>query len=76
MLAGLGGFVLGGHAGGPAVVGGRGVGEEFGGWGFDGVAGEEGEGGEEEAGEGVACRNGGGVEDRCGGPGVWRAGAG
>lgn len=76
MLAWLGGFGLGAHAGGPAVVWGRGVGEEFGGWGFDGGAGEEGEGGEEEAGEAVACRDGGRFEDRCGGPGVWCAGAG
>jgi len=69
VLAGLGVFVLGRHAGGPAVVWGRGVGEEFGGGGFDGGAGEEGEGGEEEAGEVVAWGDGGG------GWGVWCAGA-
>lgn len=73
MLAGLGVLVLGRHAGGPAVVWGRGVGEEFGGGGFDGGAGEEGEGGKQEAGESVAWRDGGWVED--GGWGVWCAGA-
>lgn len=75
VLAGLGVLVLGRHAGGPAVVWGRGVGEEFGGGGFDGGAGEEGEGGEEEAGEGAAGGDGGGVEDGGGGWGVWCAGA-
>lgn len=65
LLAGLGGLVLGRHAGGPAVVWGRGVGEEFGGGGFDGGAGEEGE----EAGEGVAGGEGGGVEEGGGGVG-------
>lgn len=76
MLAWLGVLVLRAHAGGPAVVWGRGVGEKLRGWGFDGGAGEEGEGSEEKAGEEVAWGDGGGVDEGGRGGGMWSACAG